>query len=99
MATYETGYPSTDNVVNQHAYKLGCSLLDVQDRLLTRDRNKHVRAALQLDLQFQTFRVLCFDLDAVVEGRTQCAAQVAGVLDEVKTWIHRLEGVAARVGV
>jgi len=99
MANYETGYPTTDNVVNHQAYKLGCDLLDVQDRLLTRYRNKYVRAALQLDLQCQSFRVLCFALDRVVTGRTQCADQVAEVLDEVETWIRRLQYLAFRLGL
>ena len=99
MANYGTGYPTTSNVVNHEAYKLGCDLLDVQDRLLTRDRNKCVRAALQLDLQCQPFRILCFALDGVVTGRVQCANKVAEVLDEVKTWTRRFEELALRLGV
>ena len=99
MANYETGYPTTDNVVNHQAYKLGCDLLDVQDLLLTRDRNKYVRAALQLDLQCQSFRILCFKLGWIVTGRVQCANEVAEVIDEVKTWIHRLKNLALHLGL
>ena len=99
MATYETGYPTTANVVNYQAYKLGCDLLDVQDRLLSRDTDKRVRAALQLDLRFQSFRILCFKLGWVVTGRVQCANEIAEVLDEVKTWIRHLKSVASRVRV
>lgn len=96
---YNTGYPPTANVVNHQAYMLGCDMLNVQDRLLTRDKHKLVRQVLEFNLQFKPFTILCYQLEDVVEGRVQCANQVKEVLEEVRAKIRLFEFVAARLGV
>jgi hypothetical protein len=71
MAQFKTGNSPFHLGGNQQAYNLGCQLLDLQNRLLVKRKNKHVRVALQLDMPSQRTELywLGFALRDVVNNK------------------------------
>ena len=102
MAQFETGYPLFRPGDNQHAYDLGCQLLDLQDRLLVKHKNKRVRAALQLNKPRQETQLywLSFAMrEAVHNTGALTKEQHTQVLCHVIRWNRRLEFLAAKLGL
>lgn len=100
MAQFDTGYPSLRPGNNLPAYKLGCRLLDLQDRLLVKHQNKHVRAVLQLDLPRQMTELfwLSLELQDAIEGVMNQQAHEQ-VLRRVARWNDRLQALAISLGL
>jgi hypothetical protein len=100
MAQFETGYPPFRPGDNQQAYDLGCKLLDLQDRLLVKHKNKRVRAMLQLDMPRPLTGLfwLSFELQDAVENVINQQKQ-SQVLRHVAWWNKRLEALATELGL
>lgn len=100
MAQFEISYPSLRPGDNQHAYDLGCKLLDLQDRLLVKHKNKRVRAMLQLDVPRPITGLfwLSFDLQNVIESAVNQQKQ-SQVLRQVAWWNTQLEALATELGL
>lgn len=100
MAQFETGYPTFRPGDNQQAYNLGCQLLDLQDRLLVKHKNKRVRAMLQLDKPRPLTGLfwLSFKLDDAIQGALP-PQQHTHVLSQVIWWNEQLEALAIELGL
>jgi hypothetical protein len=102
MAQFETGYPPFRPGDNQQVYDLGCQLLDLQDRLLVKYKNKRVRAVLQRDTPRQETELfwLSFVLREIVHNTSRLTQQQqAQVLCDVVRWNRRLESLATELGL
>ena len=102
MAQFETGYPLLRSGDNQHAYDLGCQLLDLQDRLLVKHKIKRVRAMLQLDKPRQETELFWLNLalsEAVHNTGALTQQQHSQVLCHVARWNWRLESLATELGL
>jgi hypothetical protein len=102
MAQFETGYPPFRSGDNQQAYDLGCQLLDLQDRLLVKHKNKRVRAMLQLDMPRQETELFWVNFalrEAVHNTGALTQEQYIQVLCHVARWNWRLEFLATELGL
>jgi hypothetical protein len=100
MAQLETGYPIFRPGDNQQAYNLGCQLLNLQDRLLVKYKNKRVRAMLQLDKLRQLTGLfwLSFDLGSAIQG-VLTPQQRTYALNQMIWWDEQLEALAIELGL
>lgn len=100
MAQFETGYPLFRPGDDKHAYDLGCQLLDLQDRLLVKHKNKRVRAMLQLGKPRQLTGLfwLSFKLRDAIQGALN-QLDYEHVLSQVTWWNEQLEDLAIELGL